>query len=667
MVYITPMSRFELVTDYAPRGDQGEAIRQLTEGVRRGDRCQTLLGVTGSGKTFTIANVIQEVQMPTLIMSHNKTLAAQLFGEFKAFFPKNSVEFFISYYDYYQPEAYIPTTDTFIEKDTSINEEIDRLRLRATSSLLERRDVIIVASVSCIYGLGSPKEYRDLLLLLEVGKDYDRRAVLSRLIDMHYTRNDVEFPRGSFRVKGDVMEIHPAYEETAFRFDFFGDTLESISHIKILTGETLDKREAVAIYPAKHFVTSSPNLKRAMVTIQKELAERIDELRGSGKLLEAQRLEQRTRYDLEMLREVGYCNGVENYSRHMDGRNPGERPSTLFEFFPKDFLLIVDESHVTVPQVGGMYRGDRARKVNLVDFGFRLPSAYDNRPMYFEEWERAINQCIFVSATPADYEIEKSKGVLVEQVIRPTGLLDPEIDVRPSKGQIDDLLGEIRAVVERHERALVITLTKRMSEHLAEYLEQMNLRVKYLHSEIDSLERVEILRDLRLKKFDILVGINLLREGLDLPEVSLVAILDADKEGFLRSERSLMQISGRAARNLNGRVIFYADHVTDSMRKVIEETARRREVQRKYNEENGITPASIVKSIEEILFTTTVADARIKEIVESAQSEFLSTFDLEDLIARLEKEMKRMAKEQNFEKAAELRDEITRLKEQISG
>ncbi len=665
--YISPMRAFELVTDLTPRGDQTEAIRQIVERFRAGERYQTLLGVTGSGKTFTMANVIQAVQKPTLIMSHNKTLAAQLFGEFKSFFPNNAVEFFISYYDYYQPEAYIPTSDTYIEKDTQINEEIDRLRLRATSSLLERQDVIIIASVSCIYGLGSPKDYKDLLLLLEVGKEYARRDILSRLVEMHYTRNDVEFPRGTFRVKGDVLEIHPAYEETAFRFDFFGDTLESITHFKILTGEGIDRREALAIYPAKHFVTSPPNLKRAMISIQAELEERIEELRGMNKLIEAQRIEQRTRYDLEMLREVGFCSGVENYSRHMSGRKPGERPDTLFDYFPKDFLLIVDESHVSVPQIGGMYRGDRARKMNLVDYGFRLPSAFDNRPMYFQEWEDTVHQCLFVSATPADYEIEKSKGVLVEQIIRPTGLLDPEIDVRPSKGQIDDLLGEIRETIERGERALVLTLTKRMSEHLAEYLEQMSLRVKYLHSEIDSLERVEILRDLRLKKFDVLVGINLLREGLDLPEVSLVAILDADKEGFLRSERSLLQIAGRAARNLNGRVIFYADKVTDSMKKVIDETRRRRQIQREFNEANGITPASIVKSIEDVLLSTTVADARIKEIVSDAQSEFLSTFDLEDLIARLEKEMKRMAKAQQFEKAAELRDEINRLKEQVRG
>ncbi len=665
--YLPTMRPFEIISDLRPQGDQGEAIRQLVDGLRRGEKYQTLLGVTGSGKTFTMANVIQAAQRPTLIMSHNKTLAAQLYGEFKSFFPNNAVEFFISYYDYYQPEAYIPSSDTYIEKDTQINEEIDRLRLRATSSLLERRDVIIVASVSSIYGLGSPKDYKDLLLLLKIGTDYDRRSILAHLVEMHYTRNDVEFPRGTFRVKGDVIEIHPAYEETAFRLDFFGDTLESITHFKILTGEKLGQQEALAIYPAKHFVTSSPNLARAMKSIQQELEERIEELRSMNKLIEAQRIEQRTRYDLEMLREVGFCSGIENYSRHLSDRKPGERPDTLFDYFPSDFLLFVDESHVTVPQIRGMYRGDRARKVNLVEFGFRLPSAFDNRPMYFEEWESTIDQCIFVSATPSDYEIERSKGVLVEQIIRPTGLLDPEIEVRASKGQVDDLLGEIRETVARGERVLVLTLTKRMSEHLAEYLEQMSLRVKYLHSEIESLERVEILRDLRLKRFDVLVGINLLREGLDLPEVSLVAILDADKEGFLRSERSLLQIAGRAARNVNGRVLFYADKITESMKKVIDETERRRTLQREFNEAHGITPASIVKSIEEVLISTTVADAKIHEIVSHAKDDFLSTFDLEDLIARLEKEMKRFAREQNYEKAAELRDEIMRLREQIRG
>jgi excinuclease ABC subunit B len=659
------MKRLELISSMTPQGDQPEAIAQLVDGLTTGHQFQTLLGITGSGKTFSIAHVIEQVQMPTLVMSHNKTLAAQLFGEFKSFFPKNAVEFFISYYDYYQPEAYVPTTDTYIEKDSSVNEEIDRLRLRATSSLLERQDVIIVASVSSIYGLGSPKEYRDLLLMLHTGEEYGRRSLLKQLIDMHYTRNDLEFPRGSFRVKGDVIEIHPAYEETAFRLDFLGDMLESIREIKILTGETLEEREVVSIYPAKHFVTSEPNLERAMKTIHEELDERTADLKARGHLLEAQRLEQRTRFDLEMMREVGYCSGIENYSRHMDGRAPGARPNCLFDYFPKEFLLIVDESHVSVPQIRGMYKGDRARKQNLVDYGFRLPSAYDNRPMFFEEWEAMIHRCIFVSATPGEYELEKSKGILVEQVIRPTGLIDPEIQVRPSKGQVDDLLGEIREIVDRKQRALVITLTKRMSEDLSEYFEQMNLRVRYLHSEIESLERVEILRDLRLARFDVLVGINLLREGLDLPEVALVAILDADKEGFLRSDRSLMQIAGRAARNADGRVILYGDKITNSMQKLIDETERRRKIQTDYNEKHGITPQTIIKSIEEVLLSTTVADAKLREIVKEERADFLTVLDLEDLITRLEKEMRGLAKKQDFEKAAELRDEIQKLKEKL--
>ena len=659
------MRPLKLVSSMKPQGDQPQAIKQLVDGLNSEHQFQTLLGITGSGKTFTVANVIEQVQMPTLVMSHNKTLAAQLFGEFKNFFPQNAVEFFISYYDYYQPEAYVPTSDTFIEKDSSVNEEIDRLRLRATSSLLERKDVIIVASVSSIYGLGSPKEYRDLLLILRVGEDYSRRELLKQLIDMHYTRNDIEFPRGTFRVKGDVIEIHPAYEETAYRLDFYGDTLESIKEVNILTGEVLDNRETISIYPAKHFVTSQPNLERAMNSIRVELDERMAELKGRGQLLEAQRLEQRTRFDLEMMREVGYCSGIENYSRHMDGRAPGARPNCLFDYFPKEFLLIVDESHVSVPQIRGMYLGDRARKQNLVDYGFRLPSAYDNRPMFFEEWEAMIHKCIFVSATPADYEMEQNKGVLVEQIIRPTGLIDPEIIVRPSKGQVDDLLGEVREIVEKKQRALVITLTKRMSEDLSEYLEQMNLRVRYLHSEIASLERVEILRDLRLARFDVLVGINLLREGLDLPEVALVAILDADKEGFLRSGRSLMQIAGRAARNAGGRVILYGDKVTNSMQILIDETERRRKILIEYNEKHGITPQTIIKSIEDVLFSTTVADAKLKEISKGSHADFMTVMDLEDLIERLEKEMKGRAKKQEYEKAAELRDEIQKLKEKL--
>lgn len=659
------MKRFELQTEYQPSGDQNEAISQLVQGLRRGDKHQTLLGITGSGKTFTIANVIQAVQRPTIIMSHNKTLAAQLFGEFKGFFPNNAVEFFISYYDYYQPEAYVPSSDTYIEKETDVNEEIDRLRLRATSSLMQRDDVIIVASVSSIYGLGSPKEYKELLLFVKVGEEWDRKQLLRRMVDMHYTRNDLEFPRGTFRVRGEVVEIHPAYEETAYRVEFFGDTVEAIRHIRIVNGEVLESPESIAIYPAKHFVTSAPNLKRAMGTIASELEERLIELRAQNKLLEAQRLEQRTRFDLEMLREVGHCAGVENYSRHMSGRPPGERPDTLFDYLPNDYLIVVDESHVSIPQIRGMYRGDRVRKETLVEYGFRLPSALDNRPMVFEEWEAMVKQCIYVSATPGNYEIEKSKGILVEQIIRPTGLMDPEITLRPTKGQIDDLVAELRVIVARNERALVITLTKRMSEDLTEYLQNLNLKVRYLHSEIDALERVELLRDLRLAQFDVLVGINLLREGLDLPEVSLVAILDADKEGFLRSERSLMQIAGRAARNVNGRVIFYGDKVTDSMQKVMDETDRRRRIQRDYNEANNITPQSVIKSIADVLATTTVADVKIKEIVAEAKIDFMSTFEMEDLIDRLEKEMKTLARKQEYEQAAKLRDEVVKLKEKL--
>ena len=659
------MRSFELVTEMRPQGDQGRAIEELVSGLKRGTPYQTLLGITGSGKTFSIANVIAHVQMPTLVLSHNKTLAAQLYGEFKSFFPRNAVEFFISYYDYYQPEAYVPPTDTYIEKETQVNEEIDRLRLRATTALIERPDVIIVASVSCIYGLGSPQNFRDLLFMFRVGEGYDRRELLRRLIDMHYTRNDLDFPRGTFRVRGDVLEVHPAYEETAYRLEFFGDQLESIKHVKIITGDVLETLETLALYPAKHFVTTQPNLERAMSAISAELDERMLELRARGNVLEAQRIEQRTRFDLEMLREVGYCSGIENYSRHLAGRKAGERPDTLLDYFPKEFLTIVDESHVSIPQLRAMYRGDRSRKETLVEFGFRLPSALDNRPMFFEEWEKTIHRCIFVSATPSDYEIEQSKGVLVEQIIRPTGLMDPEISVRSTNGQIDDLLGEIKEVVDRKERALVLTLTKRMAEDLAEYLEGMKIRVRYLHSEIVALDRVDILRELRLAQFDVLVGINLLREGLDLPEVSLVAILDADKEGFLRSARSLMQIAGRAARNARGQVIFYADRMTDSMRKVIDETERRRRIQREYNEAHGITPQTIIKSVENVLASTAVADGRIREIVDEAQQNFMTVAAMEDLITRLEKEMRLLARKQDYEKAAQLRDEIQRLRTQL--
>src|SRR5574341_415437 len=595
------MSKFKLISDYKPQGDQPQAIEQLTEGVLRGDKFQTLLGVTGSGKTFTVANVIANVGKPTLVMSHNKTLAAQLYGELKGFFPKNAVEFFISYYDYYQPEAYVPATDTYIAKDTSINDDIDRLRLRATSSLMEREDVIIVASVSCIYGIGSPSEWKEQMLFLEVGQKIERDQILKSLIDIHYARNDIEFARGTFRVRGDVVEVHPAYEETAVRIEMFGDEIEKISVINTLTGEILEEKNKSAIYPAKHFLTTPPQLQEALKNIEIELPERLKFFRSQNKLLEAQRLESRTKYDMEMMKEIGYCSGIENYSRHLSGRKPGERPYTLIDFFPQDFLLILDESHQTVPQIKGMYAGDRSRKEVLVEYGFRLPSALDNRPLNFEEWESRVHQLVYVSATPGPYELQKAGGVVVEQVIRPTGLMDPPIDVRPVRGQVDDLLKEIRERVERRERVLVTTLTKRMAEDLTTYYQELGVKVRYLHSDIETLERVEILRDLRRGQFDVLVGINLLREGLDLPEVSLVAILDADKEGFLRSGGSLIQTSGRAARNVNGRAIMYAETVTDSMRACTHETERRRALQEAYNQAHGITPQSIVKQIDEVM------------------------------------------------------------------
>jgi len=661
-------TEFNLVSEFEPRGDQGQAIKQLVEGLERRDQWQTLLGVTGSGKTYTMANVIKEWGRPTLVMSHNKTLAAQLYGEFKAFFPHNAVEFFISYYDYYQPEAYIPNTDTYIEKETSINDEIDRLRLRATSSLMERSDAIIVASVSCIYNLGSPKDYRDLLLFLEKGKEYPRKDLLGRLVDIYYTRNNLEFPRGTYRVRGDFIEIHPAYEEEAIRLEFWGDRLDKISRINILTGEVIEEKQKVAIYPAKHFVTTQPGLREAIKAINIELGDRLQVLKSEGKLLEAQRLEQRTKFDLEMMREVGYCSGIENYSRHLAGRAEGDRPWTLIDYFPDDFLMIIDESHVTAPQIRGMYNGDRSRKEVLVEYGFRLPSALDNRPLKFDEWESMVNQAVFVSATPGDYEHEKTGGVIVEQIIRPTGLMDPEIVVKPVDGQIDDLIDEIREVVNRGERVLVTTLTKRMAEDLTEYFTSVGIRVRYLHSEIESLDRVEILRDLRLAEFDVLVGINLLREGLDLPEVSLVAILDADKEGFLRSERSLMQTAGRAARNAAGKVIFYADHVTDSMRKVIDETERRRKVQADYNEKHGITPQTIKKTFEEIMASTTAADAKssasakLNNLVKQSRMDFLAEWERDELLSQLEREMKKASEALEFERAARIRDEIKKLK-----
>nr|MBP9583084.1 excinuclease ABC subunit UvrB [Ignavibacterium sp.] len=609
------MKSFELVSSYKPSGDQPEAIKQLVEGVNRGDKFQTLLGVTGSGKTFTISNVIQQTQKPTLIISHNKTLAAQLYSEFKAFFPNNAVEFFISYYDYYQPEAYVVSRDVFIEKDFSVNEEIDRLRLKATTSLIEgRKDVIVIASVSCIYGIGAPDEYAKQIIFIKKGEKLDRKKFLRELIDIYYSRNDVEFNRGTFRARGDVVEIIPAHQdEEAIRVEFWDNDVEKISIIDAVTGKIIREVESVPIYPAKYFVTDRGKMQKAIYNIEQELTEQLDVLRKEEKYLEAQRLEQRTKFDIEMMKEIGYCSGIENYSRHMDLREPNSRPSNLFDYFPDDFLLIIDESHVTIPQIRGMYLGDRSRKQTLVDYGFRLPSALDNRPMKYEEFMGMLNQVIFVSATPADYELELCGGVVVEQIIRPTGLLDPEIEVRPIKGQIDDLIAEIRIKTALKERTLVTTLTKKMAEDLSDYLDRIGIKVRYIHSDIDSLERVEILRDLRLGEFDVLVGVNLLREGLDLPEVSLVAIIDADKEGFLRSERSLMQTAGRTARNVNGKVIMYADKITESMRKTITETNRRRKLQKEYNEKSGIVPATIYKSMEDIMSSTSIADIRKKD------------------------------------------------------
>lgn len=655
---------FELHSNFPPKGDQPEAIAQLLAGLEHDRKHQTLLGVTGSGKTFTIANVIAQYGRPTLVISHNKTLAAQLYGELKAFFPKNAVEFFISYYDYYQPEAYLPTTDTYIEKDTQMNEDIDRLRLRATASLLERDDVIIVASVSCIYGLGSPEEYKRQLLFLEVGVDIDRDFAIRQLIDIHYNRNDVDFSRGNFRVRGDTIELIPAYHETALRIEFFGDTIDRISEVDPLTGEILGERKKVAIYPAKHFVVSKPMLENAIKGIRAELKDRLEVFRGLDKLLEAQRIEMRTKYDLEMLQEVGYCSGVENYSRYLTGRQPGERPKTLIDFFPGNFLTIIDESHQSIPQIRGMFAGDRSRKEVLVEHGFRLPSALDNRPLFFEEFENLVGKTIYVSATPADYELQKCEGVVVDQVIRPTGLLDPIITVKPLRTQVDDLLEQVRRRTARGERVLVTTLTKRMSEDLTEYLERMGVKVRYLHSEIDSIERTSIIRDLRLAEFDVLVGVNLLREGLDLPEVSLVAILDADKEGFLRSERSLVQTSGRAARNKNGEVIFYADKITDSMQKAIDETARRRTKQMAYNQQHGIDPETIFKTRDEIMRTTLFADSKTVEESSFEKPEHFNLMSHEDQLAFMLKAMKQSAENLEFETAILIRDEIDQLKKE---
>ena len=664
------MDRFKLVSKYKPTGDQPQAIAQLVEGIREGSQFQTLLGVTGSGKTFTMANVIAEINRPTLILSHNKTLAAQLYGEFKQFFPENAVEFFISYYDYYQPEAYVPKSDTYIEKDSSVNEEIERLRLKTTVSIMSRRDVVIVASVSCIYGIGSPQDYYNLMVLLQKGQEIDRYELFGKLIDIQYTRNDISRDRGTFRVKGDIIEIYPAYEKYAIRIDTFGDDIEKIEYLDIVSGEILEEVDQVLIFPATHFVTTPDKLKLAIEAIKLELAERLAELRGRNQLLEAQRLEQRTHFDLEMMQELGYCSGIENYSRHIAGRKAGDPGYTLIDFFPKDFLLIVDESHQSLPQIRGMYHGDRSRKQTLVDYGFRLPSALDNRPLKLDEFMDKIHQAVFVSATPAPFEVELSGGVVVEQIIRPTGLVDPEIEVRPTEGQIDDLIEEIRQRVEKQERTLVLTLTKRMSEDLTDYLKGLGIRVAYVHSEIDALERVDLLRDLRLAEHDVLVGINLLREGLDLPEVSLVAILDADKEGFLRSEVSLLQIAGRAARNVHGKVIFYGDKVTKAMQTTMEETARRREKQVAYNQEMGITPQTIYKTVEEIMQSTSVADVRsnYKSGAKKTAREFeyMDKLTGQELIERLEQEMKAAAQKLEFEKAARLRDQILKLKGKIS-
>lgn len=651
---------FDLHSKYQPAGDQPEAIAQLSEGIVNGKKAQILLGATGTGKTYTISNVIKEVNKPTLIIAHNKTLAGQLYGEFKEFFPNNAVEYFVSYYDYYQPEAYVPSSDTYIEKDSSINDEIDKLRHSATSSLLERNDVIVVASVSCIFGLGSPKEYMEQVVSLRVGMEMDRNQLLRNLIDIQFERNDIDFQRGRFRVRGDVVEIFPASrDERALRIEFFGDEIERIREVDALTGEITGETEHVAIFPATHFLTNEDHMEVAISNIQAELADRLEVLRSENKLLEAQRLEQRTNYDIEMLREMGYTSGIENYSRHMDGRKEGEPPYTLIDFFPDDFLMVIDESHVTMPQVRGMYNGDRARKQMLVDYGFRLPSALDNRPLRLEEFEERVNQITYVSATPGPYEHEQTDTV-VEQIIRPTGLLDPVIDVRPIMGQIDDLVGEINERAERNERVFVTTLTKKMSEDLTDYFKELGIKVKYLHSDIKTLERTEIIRDLRLGKFDVLIGINLLREGIDVPEVSLVAILDADKEGFLRSERSLVQTIGRAARNSSGKVIMYADKVTDSMQRAIDETARRRGIQQEYNEEHDIVPTTIIKEIRDLISISKVAED--KGTYETTSYEDLSKAERKELIAKMEDEMREAAKTLDFETAATLRDTILELK-----
>jgi excinuclease ABC subunit B len=657
---------FKLVSDYKPQGDQPRAVEELVAGMRRGDRHQTLLGVTGSGKTFTVANVVQQVQRPTLVIAHNKTLAGQLYGEFKELFPQNAVEFFVSYYDYYQPEAYVPTTDTYIEKDSSINDEIDRMRHAATHSLLTRNDVLIVASVSCIYGLGTAEAYYELKVGLETGQEYPRHKLLRDLVEIQYERNDTDFSRGTFRVKGDTIEIFPAYEEErAIRVELFGDMVESIKEIDPLRGKVLAQIEKMSIFPSSHYVTSGERRKRAILDIREELRERLGQLREQNKLLEAQRLEQRTMFDLEMIEQMGYCQGIENYSRHLSGRKAGEAPPCLLDYFPKDYLLVIDESHQTIPQIGAMYRGDRSRKETLVEYGFRLPSALDNRPLQFAEWERMVNQAVFVSATPAEYELQKSQGVIVEQIIRPTGLIDPELEVRPVASQVDDLLEEVRRRASAGQRVLVTTLTKRMAEDLAEYYADLGVKVRYMHSDIETLERLALIRDLRRGVFDVLVGINLLREGLDIPEVSLVAVLDADKEGFLRSSVSLIQTIGRAARNVEGRVILYADAVTASMKVAIDETERRRAKQKAYNEQHGITPQSVKRAILDMQIHGIATDADDALAGKEELAGYLpkDKREVPRLIAQLETEMREKAEELDFEGAAILRDKVQAIKD----
>lgn len=671
MIYRQPHKNFELVSDYKPTGDQPEAIKELTTGIEKREKAQILLGATGTGKTFTISNVIAKVNKPTLILSHNKTLAGQLYSEMKKFFPHNAVEYFVSYYDYYQPEAYVPSSDTYIEKDASINDEIDELRHSATSSLMERDDVIVVASVSSIFGLGDPSEYHNHVVSLRVGQEIERDRLLRELVNIQFERNDIDFQRGRFRVHGDVVEVFPASrEDKALRIEFFGDEIDRIREVDALTGEVIGDREHISIFPATHFLTSEEIMDRALPQIENDMKKQVKKFTDEGKLLEAERIQQRTTYDIEMLREMGYCNGIENYSRYMDGRKPGEPPYTLLDFFPKDFLLVVDESHQTMPQVRGMYNGDRARKQMLIDYGFRLPSALDNRPLKLAEFEKHVNQVVYMSATPGPYEMAQTDHV-VQQIIRPTGLLDPTIEVRPVMGQIDDLVGEINKRIEKHERVFVTTLTKKMSEDLTDYLKDLGLKVKYLHSDIKTLERTQIIRDLRLGKFDVLVGINLLREGLDVPEVSLVAILDADKEGFLRNERSLIQTIGRAARNANGSVIMYADTVTDSMQKAIDETKRRREIQIAYNRKHGITPKTIIKPIQETISSTTKTEDIGKEAdsTEFTTKDFakLNRDDQTKMVEELTEQMRTAAKRLDFEQAATLRDTIMELKAQMTG